>query len=125
MTNDDGRASSPERRRDERVNGSIPVLLVVDGIERSAMIRDLSATGVLFLTRARLARDQHIELRIFLDSDEKPTIVRRGRVVRTEKWRDGGGYWPFSSAMQFDEPLSGLEERIRQINEQQKRLGLL
>ena len=125
MPNDDGaRQSWPERRREERMSGAIPVRIVLDGAERSAMIHDLSATGVLFLTRARLQPAQSIELRIFLETDDVPTIVRTGRVVRTEKWRDGGGYWPFSAAMQFDEPLVGHEQRIREINERQRRLGL-
>src|SRR5687768_431888 len=121
---DDGRQSWPERRREERVSGAIPVRIVFDGSERSAMIHDLSATGVLFLTRARLLPAQTIEIRIFLETEEKPTIVRTGRVVRAEKWRDGGGYWPFSAAMQFDEALVGHEQRIREINERQRRLGL-
>ena len=121
---ENGRPSSPERRRVERVSGAIPVRISFDGTERSAMIHDLSATGVLFLTRARLLPAQVIEIRIFLETEEEATIVRTGRVVRAEKWKDGGGYWPFSAAMQFDEALVGHEQRIREINEHQKRLGL-
>jgi hypothetical protein len=125
MTAQDDSASDGDRRRDERVAGAIPVHLIVKGNQRSAMMRDLSATGVLLLSRARPAVDQAVEVRIFADDAETPSFIRMGRVVRVEKWKDGEAHWPVSIAVEFDEPLEGHEDKIREINERQRALGVL
>ena len=100
----------------------------IDGGEarlRTAVIRDLSVTGVRLLTRAVLEPGSRVKLNLYLTSDLAAPCFREGRVVRFERRAaELAGVWPHSVAVEFDEPLTGLEETIRGVAEQQARMGL-
>jgi hypothetical protein len=100
----------------------------IDGGEarlRTAVIRDLSVTGTRLLTRAVLEPGTQVKLNLYLTSDLSAPCFRLGRVVRFERRSSEiSGVWPHSVAVEFDEPLTGLEETIRGVAEQQARMGL-
>jgi hypothetical protein len=71
----------------------------------SAVIHDVSTTGALLLTRARLVVGEGVRLSLYLQSGLPPTVVR-ARVVRVdERPPELAIMWPRSAAVQFNEPL--------------------
>lgn len=102
----------------------------IDGGEemrlRTAVIRDLSATGTLLLTRAILNVGDRVKLNLYLTQDLSAPCLREGRVVRFEKRPPSvAGVWPHSVAVAFDDPLDGFDEVITEVAARQKRLGFL
>jgi hypothetical protein len=98
-----------------------------DGVsrKRTAVIRDLSVTGTLLLTRAVLKVGDRVSLSLYISSDTTSPVVTNGRVVRFEKrGRDFTSIWPNSIAVQFDESLTEHEEAIKRVAEHQAEMGL-
>lgn len=92
---------------------------------RTAVIRDLSVVGTLLLTRATFNTGDRLKLNLYLTPDLSAPVYREGRVVRFERRRpEVAGVWPHSVAVEFDAPLHGFEETIRQVAENQARMGL-
>lgn len=89
---------------------------------RTAVIRDLSVTGALLLTGARVQVGDQVTLNLYVLGDETMHTVT-GRVVRHER-RDPAtaGLWPFSLGVQFDAPLSELEDQIKEVAARQAAL---
>lgn len=89
---------------------------------RTAVIRDLSVTGALLLTGARVQVGEQVTLNLYVLGDETMHTVT-GRIVRLER-RDPAtaGLWPFSVGVQFDAPLSELEDQIREVAARQAAL---
>ncbi|MBK8258203.1 MAG: PilZ domain-containing protein [Polyangiaceae bacterium] len=89
---------------------------------RTAVIRDLSVSGALLLTGARVQVGDQVTLNLYIVGDETLHAVS-GKVVRHER-RDPAtaGLWPFSIAVHFDNPLNELEEQIKAVAARQAAL---
>lgn len=89
---------------------------------RTAVIRDLSVTGALLLTGARVQIGDQVTLNLYILGDETMHTVT-GRIVRHER-RDPAtaGLWPFSVGVHFDAPLTELEEQIKEVAARQAAL---
>ena len=105
---------SEERRRDFRHLACFPAHLHAGpGVTRSALIRDLSVSGALLLTRARFNAGDPIELSLYVD-DRPEAYKIAGKVVRSA--RRTGQYahpWTMSLAVRFDRPLTEIEPQIK------------
>lgn len=117
--------SSRDRRRGgERLAAAVVTVVEVNGQDRSAILRDLSVTGAMFLTRARLAPGDQVNLRVFTTSDLADPLLLAGEVVRVTPWEDGAAFWPFSVGVHFAQPATEHVDRIREIGQRQAALGL-
>lgn len=116
--------SGRDRRREERLAAAVVTIVVVRGEERSALLRDLSVTGAMFLTRARLQPGEQVKLSVFTNSDLTDPLELEGEVVRASAWEDGGAYWPFSVGVQFAAPATEHLDRIREIGQRQAAMGI-
>ena len=92
QTGDDNEGLDPsesddaeERRRDFRHLACFPAHLHAGpGVARSALIRDLSVSGALLLTRARFTAGDPIELSLYVD-DRPEAYKVAGHVVRSAR----------------------------------------
>jgi hypothetical protein len=112
-----------ERRRDFRHLACFPAHLHAGpGVARSALIRDLSVSGALLLTRARFKAGDPIELSLYLD-DRPEAYKVAGHVVRSAR-RDGqlAHPWTMSLGVRFDRPLTELEPQIKALARRQAAL---
>src|SRR4051812_30203828 len=83
--NIDDEGPESERRRDLRHLACFPAHLhTAEGVARSALIRDLSVSGALLLTRARFKVGDRIKLTLYL-SDGIELYPIEGSVVREER----------------------------------------
>ena len=79
---------------------------VGNGVKRAAMIRDLSVTGVLMLTVARVSIGDDITLQLYLTGDPNKAREVKGRVVRDERRSfETSDMWPYAVAVHFAEPF--------------------
>jgi hypothetical protein len=90
------------------------------GSPRSALIRDISTSGAMLLTRASFEVGEKVRLSLFITGDpSKPidvvgTIRRAG--PRPNKMAD---VWPRSAAVQFESKLTHLSKQLADIAAQQ------
>jgi|HubBroStandDraft_4_1064222.scaffolds.fasta_scaffold537361_1 hypothetical protein len=119
---DEGR----ERRVDERHFACFPANLKrPGGSDRMGLIRDLSVSGALILTRSRLQVGDPIHLSLYLWEDPERVKETRGRVVRVEpRTGERAEIWHRSVAVQFDEPLADCEAEIKALADHQAKLGV-
>lgn len=118
--------SGSERRVDERHFACFPAHIQrPGGSTRMALIRDLSVSGALLLTRERLQIGDPVELSLYLSEDMEAVRKASARVVRVEK-RAGARaeVWHHSAAVQFEEPLRDCEAEIKDLADRQAALGL-
>lgn len=116
--NEDG-----DRRIDIRHLACFPAHVETsEGVPRSALIRDLSVSGALLLTRARLQVGDPVKLALYLGEEPEPYMAQ-GRVVRAQR-RVGelAHPWTKSVAVQFDELLTELEPQIKALADRQAEL---
>ncbi len=118
---DDG---ASERRIDPRHLACFPAYVeAVEGVRRSALIRDLSVSGALLLTRARLAIGDTVKLSLYLREGTEPRAVT-ARVVREERRPNEMVHpWTKSVAVQFDAPIPELEAEARALADRQASLA--
>src|SRR5262245_9442037 len=112
-----------ERRGGIRHLACFPAYLETgEGAPRSALIRDLSVTGALLLTRAKLKVGDDIKLALYLGEEDEP-FAAQGKVVREER-RTGelSHPWTKSVAIHFDAPLTEIEPQIKELAERQAAL---
>jgi hypothetical protein len=117
--------SASDRRIALRHQAFFPAEVDVgNGVKRAAMIRDLSVTGVLMLTVARVNIGDDIILYLYLTGDLNKAREVKGRVVRDERRSvEMSDMWPYALAVQFDEPFPESElEDVRVLAERQARL---
>ena len=95
-----------------------------NGVKRTAMIRDLSVTGVLMMTIAKVNIGDDVTLQLYLTGDPNKAREVKGRVVRDERRSfETSDMWPYAVAVQFDEPFpEGELEDVRALAEKQARL---
>lgn len=120
----DDAESLSERRQDPRHLACFPAHLeTAAGVPRSALIRDLSVSGALLLTRARLAVGDPVKLALYLRVGAEPHQVT-GRVVREEQRPSEMVHpWTKSVAVQFDEPVTAIEQDAKGLAERQAALA--
>jgi hypothetical protein len=95
------------------------------GTKRTAVIRDLSVTGALLLTRARVKVGDEITLSLYLTGDPTQAREVKGRIVRDERRSlEVSDVWPYAAAVHFDEPLADLEDDVKALAQKQASLGL-
>ncbi len=89
---------------------------------RNALIRDISTTGALLLTRAKLQVGEPIQLSLYLTADEvAQPIQAAGKIVRFEQRpRALADVWTHSAAIQFDVPLVQLASELETIASKQR-----
>ena len=97
-----------------------------DGATRTAMIHDLSESGVLLVVRTQLNVDDRISLQLYVNGDpDSPTRATPARVVRVEPLDPMAvGPWTHRVAVQFDEPLTDFQDEIKALEAHQRKLGL-
>lgn len=113
-----------ERRVDPRHIACFPAHVeTTEGAPRSALIRDLSISGALLLTRARLRVGDTVKLELHLREASAPNTVT-ARVVREERRPSEMVHpWTKSVAVQFEEPIPELEEDAKALAERQAALS--
>jgi len=112
-----------ERRRSERHLACFPIHLHGEhDREHMALIRELSVNGAQVLTRVNPSVGSALSLTLYLDSPEHGTEVQ-ARVIRTHE-RSDDAIWTHLVAVEFIEPLQGLDAKIRQLSDRQRRVGL-
>ena len=96
--------------------------MVDTDIERSAVTKDVSETGLLLLTRARLIEGQQVKLKIHPPGEEDRPVVLSGYVVRREQLtREEIGTWREKVAFAFEEPQPELAREFEALAERQSR----
>jgi hypothetical protein len=118
--------SERERRGDPRHFACFPAHIVrPGGSTRTALIRDLSVSGALLLTRAELKVGERIRLSLYLSEDADDARTASARVVRVEqRTADRAEVWHHSAAVQFDVSLQQWEAEIKALADRQAELGL-
>jgi hypothetical protein len=119
-----GKAS--DRRTDERHFACFPAHIQrSSGSLRMALIRDLSVSGALLLTREKLEVGETLRLSLYLSDDSAEPRPTSGHVVRVEpRTADKAEVWHHAAAVHFDEPLTGAEAEIKDLAERQAALGV-
>jgi hypothetical protein len=121
---DDDAPSPSERRGDPRHLACFPAQLEVrEGVQRTALIRDLSVSGALLLTRAKLEVGDTVRLSLYL-TDGAPPRFATARVVRHERRSVEMAHpWTKAVAVQFDEPITELEAEAKALAARQAALS--
>lgn len=115
--------SDSERRGDPRHLACFPAYLETpQGVPRSALIRDLSISGALLLTRARLSVGDVVKLALHL-REGVPPHETSARVVREERRPNELVHpWTKAVAVQFETPIAALEGEAKALAERQAAL---
>lgn len=117
-----------DRRREPRHLACFPAFVEVSGEASTALIRDLSVTGALLLTRGELPVGEPVKLTMYVSDAAEPDnpVAVSARVVRCAR-RDieQMDVWSHTAAVSFDEPLSGREADIRALEERLRDRGFL
>lgn len=115
-----------ERRGSPRHLACFPAHIVrPSGSTRMALIRDLSVSGALLLTRSRLEVGEEIRLSLYLSDNSDDPRPADARVLRTEpRTGERAEVWHHTVAVQFIEPLSDLEAEIEDLAARQAELGV-
>ena len=123
-----GSAMSPsepgDNRRNEHRHLACMLAQIAQGDRdpRNALIRDISTTGALLLTRAKLQVGDPIHLSLYLSTDEgSQPVTASGRIVRFEQRpRALADVWTHSAAVHFDTPLAQLAPGLEAIAARQR-----
>lgn len=122
---EDGDKTGIDRRESERHLACFPAFVEEMGTEgepRSALIHDLSVTGALLLTRAKLDVGDDVKLMLHLEGDKTPLAVS-AKVVRVERRTSEMAHpWTRNVAVQFEEAMPQVEEAAKQIASRQAAL---
>jgi PilZ domain len=116
-------ATPSERRGGFRHLACFPAHVeTAQGVPRSALIRDLSVSGALLLTRARLAIGDTVKLSLYLREGIEP-FATTARVVREEKRTSEMVHpWTKAVAVQFDDRIPDLEGEAKALADRQAAL---
>lgn len=109
------RHPSPDRRRGTRFLACFPGAVVrPDGVQRPALIRNLSLSGALILMNtSRVAIGDRVELQLFIHDDLTRCLPAPGTVVRVETIpQEQRGPWLVRVAVHFDDALNKYESQI-------------
>ena len=93
--------------------------------KRICLIRNLSTSGALLLTRTRLRVGDAVNLELFVREDEDKPHTARGRIVRIEPLGFGElDPWLLRAAVQFDAPVKEVLQDVEALEDKQVRLGI-
>jgi len=126
MTSEPPSPSASDRRFALRIQAFFPAEVDLgNGVKRTAMIRDLSVTGALMLTRARVNMGDEVLLYLYLRGDPNQAREIKARVVRDERRSlEVSDMRPHAVAVQFVDPFPESElEDVRALAEKQARLA--
>jgi PilZ domain len=124
MASEPAPPSASDRRVALRIQAFFPAEVDLgNGIKKTAMVRDLSVTGVLMLTAARVNIGDDITLHLYLTGDPNQAREVKGRVVRDERRSvEVSDMWPYAAAVHFNEPFPERElEEVRMLADKQAR----
>jgi hypothetical protein len=117
--------NSSDRRSDTRHIACFPAEIDTgSGAASIAIIRDLSVSGALLLTRMKFKVGDPVKLSLYILDDQNPRVVS-GKIMRSE--RRGSDYsdvWPNSVGIKFDELLKDCEAEVKAVAEQQVKSGV-
>lgn len=114
-----------DRRTEERHFAAFPAHIERGGSTRMALIRDLSVTGALLLTREKLSVGDRVLLSLYLTEDMDQARRAAALVVRVEpRTGERADVWHHSTAVQFEEPLLDCETEIKALAAKQEALGV-
>ncbi len=118
--------SGHERRVDERHFACFPAHIQrPGGSTRMALIRDLSVSGALLLTRQRLEVGEEIRLSLYLSEDVRDARPAVAHVVRIEpRTEDRAEVWHYTVAVHFKVPLTDCAAEIEDLERRQAALGI-
>lgn len=120
---EEGPVSGPvsERRTATRHSAYFPAQIDTGtGKKRTAVIKDLSISGCLLLTRAKVNPGDEITLSLYLTGDPEQARDVKGSVVRDmRRDQEVSDVWPFSVAIRFDEPFTDIEPDVKALAEKQ------
>jgi hypothetical protein len=132
MSDDGDKAAESERGDEEtpsdrrggvRHLACFPAHLETDGGQRNALIRDLSISGALLLTRAKIGVGDVVRLSLYLKEGADPEVVS-AKVVRHERRSIEMAHpWTKAVAVQFDAPLLALEGDVKALADKQAALA--
>jgi hypothetical protein len=121
---DEGEGGS-DRRGDPRHLACFPAHVEVgdNGVARTALIRDLSVSGALLLTRAKVKVGDVVKLSLYLKEGLDPVLVS-SRVVREER-RSGELVHPWTKAVavQFETAMPEVEAEAKALADRQAALN--
>lgn len=112
-----------DRRRAERYIACFPA--EVDPGRQwasTALIRDLSVTGALLITRDGYVVGEPVILQLHVSDDLGPRHAA-ARVLRVERDAECDAYFPHAVAVRFDEPLEDIRAEIAELAERQQSRG--
>ena len=112
-------------QRDGRRFDAALAATVDDGGERarSAVVHDISVTGVKLLMRANIPLGTHVVVRLVV-STEGDTWALSGRIVRSESMT-GSPLWSRVVAVEFHEPATEYAADIADLHAEQVRRGIV
>lgn len=106
-----------DRRRAERHPAKIAGTLQSESEAQIAMVRDLSTTGTMALTRAATNVGDFVRLSLRLSGGVDRDVF--GVVKRFERNEGGSAdLWPYKVAVEFDHPLSDVDPILDETEEQ-------
>jgi hypothetical protein len=122
-----GVSDSTERRRGPRHQAYLAAELVVDPDKtRIAITKDISDSGLLLLTRARLSEGQQAQVKIYRPGEDDRPLVLSGRVVRRQALsRDEIGTWREKVAFAFDDLQPELASEFAALVERQSKVSTI
>mgnify|MGYP002626490222 CR=1 FL=1 len=121
-----------DRRRHSRKLVCVAAQLEADGDDtpHPALLRDISVTGALFLTRVAYDVDEVLDVVIVLDRppedvDAPSEVVARARVLRMADLEVGRrDVWRYRVAVTFEEDISEHRELLESLAERLAKTGL-
>ena len=111
-----------ERRHMPRHVAWVPAYLepAADGIKRLCVTHDVSNSGGLLMTHARLEPGDPVTVELFLGPDTTRPRVTAAHVVRGRFRSQRNTFWTYDTALNFDEPIDDAEGDIEEIERKQK-----
>ncbi len=113
-----------ERRRSERVRACFPA--TVDSLftdRQLCVCHDVSASGGLFLTSAKLVPGDELALEMFIDVPGEPHKTA-GRVVRVGRHEPPDTPWRYDTAVEFTSVTGDFTPAAKALAERQASMGL-
>jgi hypothetical protein len=116
-----------ERRTAARQLSCIPAY--VESKEDSAhlaLIHDVSETGALLFTRAKLDVGEELTLNLYLSPDQKPPRAASGKAVRVARRAiDRSDVWQWEIGVEFHTSISEFADEIEDLTRRQRAAGVL
>jgi hypothetical protein len=117
-----------DKDSDRRATKRQPVYLGVelvtsDGSVQSALTKNASDGGLLLLSRAKIAPDDRVELRVLEAGTGKVLVPVSGRVVRREELSEEEScIWTAKVAVALDEPFGDVYQKLEELGQTQAKI---